>query len=311
MTAKKTTKKKGDKKHPKSLRQSIKQTVPWAATIFLVLLLLAGSYMMLNWPEVSTQPSVTTEHHQLPPQPETVPPAEELEQPDIEQVLRPKVAIIMDDLGVSALTAQQALAIPIPMALAIIPGLADSQEIMHLAHQQQRETLIHIPMEPISYPRNNPGPLGLFIQQTPEQIADKIKHMIKKHPYVIGGNNHMGSAFTQHADKMEPVLVAMKQAGLFFIDSLTSANSVAYNEAQRLGLDSAIRDVFLDNVRDVEEIGVQLQRLVSLAHKNGSAIAICHPYPQTITALNQFSQQAEQLGVDVVPISQLVHSPKL
>ncbi|MCD6525453.1 MAG: divergent polysaccharide deacetylase family protein [Desulfuromonas sp.] len=264
--------------------------------------------MMLNWPKQAIRQDIKSEpatvRQPLPPRPQ-----QQQQQVLVIEHLQPKrphIAIIMDDLGLSKPMAQQALAIDLPFTLSIIPARNYSQLVMQLAHQQQREILIHIPMEPISYPRNNPGPLGLFSHNSTEEIAKTMRIMIEQLPYATGGNNHMGSAFTQHADKMEPVLLEMKKNGLFFIDSLTSSKSVAYAEAQRLGVPSAVRDVFLDNVREVEKISEQLQRLVDIAHRNGSAIGICHPYPQTITALQLFSGQLEALEIDIVPVAQLV-----
>lgn len=220
-----------------------------------------------------------------------------------------QVAIIMDDIGINRDAALQALQLPMPLALAIIPGEAHSTEIMNLAHRQQSDIMIHIPMEPVSYPQNDPGPLGLFSHQSEQQIRERINHIIAELPYAIGGNNHMGSEFTQHADKMRPVLTALKDSGLFFVDSLTSKDSVAYQQARELGLSCAIRDVFLDNVREIEPILAQLDRLVSRAHQHGSAIAICHPYPQTIEALHSFIKDRERFDVEIVSITRLVQPP--
>jgi len=281
---------------------------PLTALIFLLMLLIVGGYIITRWslpdPKPTQPPVITYPMEEYPaevakPQPPQITPSDHI----------PKVAIIMDDIGINRKAALHALQLRMPLALAIIPGEAHSTEIMKLAHQQHSEILIHIPMEPISYPKNDPGPLGLFVHQSDAQIERQIDGIIAALPYAIGGNNHMGSKFTQHADKLRPVLLALKQAGLFFVDSLTSKDSVAYQQAQQLGLSCALRDVFLDNVRQVEPILSQLDRLVTLAHRHGSAIAICHPYPQTIQALQQFIADQQRFDVEIVPISQLVDPP--
>ncbi|WP_316348209.1 divergent polysaccharide deacetylase family protein [Desulfuromonas acetoxidans] len=283
---------------------------PLTALAFLLLLLLVGGYIITRWslpepvPQQQPQPVITYPMEEYPaevdkPQPPQITPPDHV----------PKVAIIMDDIGINRAAALDALQLQMPLALAIIPGEAHSTEIMNLAYQQHSEILIHIPMEPVSYPKNNPGPLGLFVHQSDSQIKRRIDDIITALPYAIGGNNHMGSEFTQHADKLRPVLLTLKQSGLFFVDSLTSKDSVAYQQAQKLGLSCALRDVFLDNVRQVEPILFQLDRLVTLAHRHGSAIAICHPYPQTIEALQQFIADPQRFDVEIVPISQLVHPP--
>ncbi|PLX94097.1 MAG: hypothetical protein C0620_06745 [Desulfuromonas sp.] len=286
---------------------------PVTAVIFLLVLLGIGGYIISEW-SLPSQPAPSQQHPQQQPPPEypdiDVPPLPpNRPMPPRPATKRPRVAIIMDDIGINREMALEALQLDLPLALAIIPGEAHSTEIMQLAHQQQADIMIHIPMEPISYPHNDPGPLGLFSNQSTAQIEQRMTTIINALPYAVGGNNHMGSAFTQHADKLKPVLLAMKHSGLFFVDSLTSKDSVAYEQARELGLSCAIRDVFLDNVRDVDAILKQLDRLVTLARRNGSAIAICHPYPQTMAALRQFSQDTERFDIDTVSITQLVQPP--
>jgi hypothetical protein len=98
----------------------------------------------------------------------------------------------------------------------------------------------------------------------------------------------------------------MKGEGLFFVDSRTSAHSVAYDEARRAGLPAAGRDVFLDNVQDVEAIVVEIRRLVRLAKTQGTAVGICHPHPETLEALRREAGLFRREGVDLVPASRLL-----
>ncbi|MBW2186842.1 MAG: divergent polysaccharide deacetylase family protein [Deltaproteobacteria bacterium] len=283
------------------------------AISFLALVVTAGLIIVVSWPTPAPiAPPVTERMPTHPADTSTVPaitdPVLELEisipQPLDERV---KVAILMDDLGINLERGIAAINLDIPVSVAIIPGEQHATDLMRFAHEKQREILIHMPMEPISYPKNNPGPLGLFISQTDEEIVSKTKHLIELIPYAVGGNNHMGSEFTRHSDKMDLVLAEMEKAQLFFVDSLTISDSVAHQEAKRLGVPTTIRDRFLDNEREVEKISVQLEGLVTLAKKNGHAIGICHPYPETILALELFAQQLDTLNIEIVPLAQLVH----
>ena len=90
------------------------------------------------------------------------------------------------------------------------------------------------------------------------------------------------------------------------LDSLTTAQSVAYREARRLGVPTAARDRFLDNDQNVDKISHQIERVVQLAKRQGHAIAICHPHPQTIAALEREAPYLKNAGVALVPVSQLV-----
>ena len=319
------TRKKTIRKHHK--QHNFKATL---AISFLFAVIIAGLFVITNWPipansnvpiAINTAPvqtikqpiaqSSTSSYQEeiiapiiAPPEPVNAP-TDTTNQPAQHTI--DKVAIIMDDLGISLKHGEEALQLQLPITFAIIPDEPHSTYIMNLAHQQQHEIIIHIPMEPVSYPRNDPGHMGLFVSQNEAQIRQRIQKMIELVPYAVGCNNHMGSEFTQHTDKIDIFLDEIKQAQLFFVDSLTIAKSVAYAEARRLDIPTAKRNIFLDNERDVDKILLQLDKLVQLAHSHHNAVGICHPYPETITALAQFSMTSNTLNVELVPVSQLLH----
>ena len=227
--------------------------------------------------------------------------------PFAERFNAPAIAIIMDDLGADKDKAYKVATLDIPITMSIIPNLRYAQETMLIAKNHDREVMVHIPMEPLNYPRHNPGAKALMVEMNDAEIRQTTAYLLSLLPYASGCNNHMGSAFTQHPHQMDIVLQQISHAGLFFIDSLTSAASVAAQQASAIQVPTAIRDVFLDNVREVASINIQLDKLVDIAHKNGSAIGICHPYPETIIALTQFSEQVQKHNITVVPASKLVN----
>jgi polysaccharide deacetylase 2 family uncharacterized protein YibQ len=116
----------------------------------------------------------------------------------------------------------------------------------------------------------------------------------------------MGSRFTQYPEGMRAVLEVMKDGGWFFVDSRTSPRSIAYEEARRAGVPAATRDIFLDNNQDVDAIARQLRETVKLARAGRKVIAICHPYPATVRALQQEALFLRQQDVEVVPVSRLL-----
>ncbi len=219
----------------------------------------------------------------------------------------PRVAIIMDDLGANVQKATVVATLDIPVTMSIIPTLGYAQESMHVAAKYEREIMIHIPMEPLNHPQHDPGEMALMLDMDDAKIRSTIAKLLHMLPYAVGCNNHMGSAFTQHPHQMSVALELIAERGLFFIDSLTSAASVGALEATRMHIPTATRDVFLDNDRDVAKINVQLTQLLQLAQKNGSAIGICHPYPETIIALKDCSTLAKRYGVTVVTVAELLN----
>jgi polysaccharide deacetylase 2 family uncharacterized protein YibQ len=226
--------------------------------------------------------------------------------PGKQKALKAYSAIIMDDLGANTATTRQVAKLEVPITMAIIPDLIHARESMNIAAKCDREVMVHLPMEPLGYPEQNPGEMALMLDMSRDEVTSRTLYYLRRLPLAKGCNNHMGSAFTQDAPRMEAVLEQLSARGMFFVDSLTSSKSVGAQIARNLGVTNARRDVFLDNERDVEKITQQLVKLLRIAEKNGTSLGICHPYPETITALNNCAALAAEYGVDIVPVSKLV-----
>lgn len=218
----------------------------------------------------------------------------------------PRVAIVMDDLGMDLTSARALLAIDLPVTFAILPWNERAPQVAELAHQAGREVLIHLPMEPQGYPATNPGPEALLLSLNDAEIRRRFAGYLQRVPHAVGGNNHMGSRFTEDREKMQVVIAALQGAGLFYLDSLTSGHSVGFEVAREAGVPAARRDRFLDNVQDTAKIAAELRKLARLAARQGSAVGICHPYPQTLVALRQEADIFAREGVEVVPVSRLL-----
>ncbi|WP_051690046.1 divergent polysaccharide deacetylase family protein [Pelobacter seleniigenes] len=221
---------------------------------------------------------------------------------------RGRIAIIMDDMGGSTGKAKKLLEIDLPVTPAILPGSSRAVSTAALLKEAGREFMIHMPMQPLSYPQTNPGNNALLVDQSPEQIRRIVRSYIEELPGAVGGNNHMGSRFTEETGPMRTVLEELKQHGFFFIDSRTIGNSVAFTEARKMGLKTATRNIFLDNEENVPYIREQIRKMVSLAGNNREIIAICHPYKETFEALRQELPWLKQQAIEFVPASQLVHA---
>ncbi|PLY02589.1 MAG: hypothetical protein C0623_03800 [Desulfuromonas sp.] len=221
---------------------------------------------------------------------------------------KPQVVIIMDDLGRSLTRAKELINLGLPVTFSILPGEQLATDVALLAARSGYEVMIHLPMEPHSYPETNPGPEALLLGQSESEMIRKVHSYFSKVPYAAGANNHMGSRFTEFDRGMKTVLNVLREKGMFFIDSRTTGQSVALSVAGELGVPNAVRDVFLDNVAEVDPIRQQIRKLIKLALKRGSAIGICHPYPETIEALRQEVKFLRSGEVDVVFASKLVSS---
>ena len=218
---------------------------------------------------------------------------------------RPRVAIIIDDMGHRRQTGSRLIDLPLPLTFAFLPQSPHQTELINQARAKQRDILLHQPME-ASSSKWDPGPGALFIKMSNQEIETQVEKNIQAMPHAIGVNNHMGSLFTTNHEKMTAALKPLKRRQLFFIDSLTSANSVAAQVAKEAGLKTARRQVFLDNEQEAGKIKKQLDRLVNTAKSHGSAIGIGHPYSATLATLEKHQDWLDK-EVEVVPVHQLVN----
>lgn len=216
------------------------------------------------------------------------------------------VAVIIDDMGRSIREADALLAIKIPITFSVIPGYAQARRVAEMTHERGGEVMVHMPMEPQGYPEIKMEKNGLLLSESDERIESRVRGYLQEIPYAVGANNHMGSRFTESREKMQPVLQILKERGMFFVDSMTSPRSVGSSLAREMGMKWGTRQVFLDNVQDVQAINVQLQQVADTARKRGSAIAICHPHRATIRALSAMMPLLQKEGITFVYASQLV-----
>jgi polysaccharide deacetylase 2 family uncharacterized protein YibQ len=218
----------------------------------------------------------------------------------------PKVAIIIDDMGSNDNFVSDLLALKYPITLSVLPHQPRSAETAERAYKKGREVMLHLPMEPIDYPTYNPGPGALFTFMTDDEFFAALTGDLAAVPYISGVNNHMGSLLTQDRARMEIVLKEIKRRGLFFVDSKTGPRSIAYETAVNLGVPTAARDVFLDNESDVGKIKACIAELIGKAKKNGRALGICHPRPETIKALKEMERELSGSEVEMVKVKDLV-----
>ncbi len=219
---------------------------------------------------------------------------------------RPLLAIVIDDMGRDVERARAFLELPFPVALSVLPHLRHSREVAALAARTGAVLLLHLPMEPRSYPETDPGPGALLRGMGEAEVRRTVREDLAQVPGVMGVNNHMGSRLTELPEPMAWVMDELKRRNLFFLDSLTTARSVAARAAQRAGIPWLRRAVFLDNERNPDAIGSQLRRAVRRAQRTGHAVAIGHPYRVTLETLRAWAPRFEQAGIRVVPLTDLL-----
>lgn len=224
----------------------------------------------------------------------------------------PWVSIIIDDIGYRQHEDTVALELPGPLAYAIMPHSPLAMQMSELANRRGKDVLLHLPMQAMERDKNRfLGPGALTLGMNRRQFIATVADDLHSFPHIIGVNNHMGSLLTTHSVDMEWLMHFLKGKGKFFIDSLTTKDSVAGSIARENHIPSMRRDVFLDDIVDVDYINSQVDRLIEVAKSKGHAIAIGHPHPETLAVLAKRLPTLHEYGVRLVSLSRMVYAPVL
>ncbi len=217
---------------------------------------------------------------------------------------RPRIAIVIDDMGYQKKTCNRLIDLDLDLSFAFLPFGPYTKDQAYKAHRLGRDVLLHFPME-ASDPKWDPGPGKVTINMGRREIRKIFAANVAAVPFAAGVNNHMGSRFTQNAEAVKVFMKLFRTGEMFFLDSRTSQNSVGFRIAREMGIRTAKRHVFLDNVRDRQKIKIQLRKLLDIAERRGQAIAIGHPYPETLQALKELGREISSRAV-LVGVSELV-----
>lgn len=217
----------------------------------------------------------------------------------------PVIAVVIDDLGNSLEEGKRVVALPGAVACSILPHTIDGPRIADLAHAAAKEVLLHLPMESVGEKPLGTG--GITLEMTESEIRATVSDDLASVPHLSGMNNHEGSLITQHPGDMAWILQTLHAAGpYYYIDSYTTADSVAYQIAREQQVPAARRNVFLDDVNTEDAVREQWNRLLRLAKRDGFALAIGHPRPATLKVLEQELPSLAATNVMLVAPSKLV-----
>ncbi|HLP62420.1 MAG TPA: divergent polysaccharide deacetylase family protein [Candidatus Deferrimicrobium sp.] len=218
-----------------------------------------------------------------------------------------RLAFIIDDVGAYEIGALDLKKLGIPITAAILPNAPRAREEAEWLQEYGLQMLIHLPMEP----QNGDGQTydqaqTINLHSSDDEIRSLIGKAKKVIPNAIGVNNHQGSLATSNSGLMTRTLNIIKEEGLFFVDSRTIGNTVAYDVAKTLGMKATYKDAFLDHVKSYAHSIEQVHRLVEIALQKGEAIGIGHPNESTLKAIRDSLPYIRSHGVTIVFVSELV-----
>ncbi|MEJ2154585.1 MAG: divergent polysaccharide deacetylase family protein, partial [Desulfobacteraceae bacterium] len=217
----------------------------------------------------------------------------------------PLVAVIIDDIGYDRQVTKELLSLDAPLTFSVLPDGPFSRQLADLARTKGHEIMLHLPMEPKEYPQVDPGPGALLNRMTPDELIGQLARDLDQIPGLKGVNNHMGSGISTSPKRMRQIFSILKKRGLYYIDSRTTAETVARPSAELLQLPFAERDIFIDHFEDEAFIRSQLHKLIERAQQQGYAVGIAHPHEVTHRVLSKLLPQMKE-KVELVPASMVV-----
>jgi len=218
------------------------------------------------------------------------------------------VALMIDDFGIHPFDEINGfLEIDIPFTATVIPFEDYTEETVDILSKNGVELMVHMPMEPESYPRNDPGKHAIYIKLPPDEIKKRIRAAIENIPLAVGMNNHMGSKATAHKRTMEIVAGALVESGLFFVDSRTSLYSCAEQEVAKRGIPTTHQDGNIDVESDTSAIARRFIELALSSRENDNgALIVGHARPNTLIAIKRVLPTLEKWGIEFITVSEMV-----
>lgn len=220
---------------------------------------------------------------------------------------RPRVAIVVTDLGFNNKATRTAIALPGAVTLAFNPYAPDLEDWVGKARAAGHEVLLEMPMEPVSYPRDDPGPHTLRTDLGEVANLERMQWVMSRFTGYVGVINHMGSKFTRSPKHLRPVMNELKRRGLLYLDSRSGANSLGADVATEVGVPRSINNRFVDQVASRDAIDRRLIQVENLAVKDGTAVGVGHTFPVTLERLTTWIAALEDKSIVLVPVSATVN----
>jgi uncharacterized protein len=223
----------------------------------------------------------------------------------------PRVALLIDGMGLSDADTLGAIkGLPAPVSVAYGAYGRNLQDWVTRARAAGHEVLLQIPLEPVGYPENDPGPHTLLTTLPPDENMKRLQWLMSRFSGYVGVTNLMGGKFEASKDSFLPVLEELKARGLLYLDDGTVAGSAGGEVSGVIGLDYAAANVQIDAIQSPGDITKALARLEALAKERGVAIGVASAKPATVKQLAAWAEQLQGKGIVLVPVSAIIRSQR-
>ena len=220
---------------------------------------------------------------------------------------KPRIALIISNLGLSDTYTKATLELlPEDITLSFSHVAPRLKSWVREARQKGHEILLDIPMEPIGFPKNDPGRATLLTSSNEVENLNRLEHIMKQAGGYVGLLGTLGTKFMLHSETFLPVLRSIKQRGLIYVDSRSTSRSLGPELASSIQLPKAFNNVFLDKEPSQEKIKNKLDELERIALKRRFAVGIAQPLPITIEILSQWTKELKTKQIALAPITAIV-----
>ncbi len=220
---------------------------------------------------------------------------------------KPRIALIISNLGLSETYTKAALELlPEDITLSFSHVAPRLKTWVREARQKGHEILLDIPMEPIGFPKNDPGRATLLTSSNEVENLNRLEHIMKQAGGYVGLLGTLGTKFMLHSETFLPVLKSIKQRGLIYVDSRSTSRSLGPELASSIQLPKAFNNVFVDREPSQEKIKNKLAELERIALKRRFAVGIAQPFPITIEILSQWTERLKTKQIALTPITAIV-----
>jgi polysaccharide deacetylase 2 family uncharacterized protein YibQ len=224
---------------------------------------------------------------------------------------KPRIAVLINGMGLSdGVTAEAIKGLPAPISVAYGAYGRNLQDWVERARGAGHEVLLQVPLEPLDYPTNDPGPHTLLTTLPPEENMKRLQWLMSRFTGYVGVTNQMGAKFETTQASLTPMLEEIKARGLLFVDDGTVKDSAGSQVAGTIGLDYAAAEVQIDAVPSPDDINKALARLEAVAKEKGSAIGVASAKPGTIKQISQWAGQLQGKGIVLIPVSAAIRSQR-
>ncbi|MBP5859006.1 divergent polysaccharide deacetylase family protein [Marivibrio halodurans] len=221
---------------------------------------------------------------------------------------RPRIAIVVTDVGIADDTTAQAIAMPGPVTLAMASYSRKLTEYIAAARDRGHEVLLTLPMEPRDYPRSDPGPYALMTTIDDAANMERLNWVLSRATGYIGVANYQGSAFTANATALQPIMTSLADRGLVYFDTLEDATSAAPRIATGVGAPAVTADIVADDTLSRAAILRKLNEAEVIAKARETAIVLVRPYPVSIARVQSWAKELQSRGIVLAPLSAVIRA---